>query len=185
MHGAPVAKCGLERTVPHEGIRPFAGAVQVVGSEPSFTGRNRGRLTLYPVSFSARIRLAEREYCVCGKSLPDQRRISQIPLRESAWESPRLFRKVQLESGGFLSGSSVVVIGGMSWYLSSDFVAGRFNVRNTSQSKKGPRTPSATRAAGNLARGLRGLPELFAGGVRFVSNSPGSVPSGGRLAQST
>jgi hypothetical protein len=42
-----------------------------------------------------------------------------------------------------------------------------------------------TRAAGNLARGLRGLPELLARGVRFVSNSPGSVPSGGRLAQST
>jgi hypothetical protein len=33
---------------------------------------------------------------------------------------------------------------------------------DTLQSNKGLRTPSATRAAGNPARGLRGLPELFA-----------------------
>src|SRR5579863_4203712 len=36
---------------------------------------------------------------------------------------------------------------GRKYWVSSDFVVGRFNVRNTSQSKKGPRTPSVTRAA--------------------------------------
>jgi hypothetical protein len=43
----------------------------------------------------------------------------------------------------------------------------RFNCGHTLQSKKGPRTPSAIRAAGNQTRGFRGLPELFASEVPF------------------
>jgi hypothetical protein len=62
-----------------------------------------------------------------------------------------------------LSGSSVVVIGGMSGNCGQTLLRDASTFGNTSQSKKGPRTPSATRAAnGSQARGLRGLPELFA-----------------------
>ena len=81
--------------------------VQDVNVEVTGTSRHQVERTAW---------LAEREYCVCDKSLPDQRRICQIPLRESALESPRLFRRVRCESGGFLSRASVVLIPKMSGF---------------------------------------------------------------------
>jgi hypothetical protein len=65
------------------------------------------------------------------------------------------------------------------WLLSSDFVVGRLSVQNTSQSKKGPRTPSANRAAMGHKHGVS---EAFLNcsheGIRFVSDSPGLGATG-------
>lgn len=68
---------------------------------------------MWPVSCLRQYPTAERGYRVCDRPWPGQRRTCQILWRASAWESPTLFRRARRASGEFLSGSSVVLIGGM------------------------------------------------------------------------
>ena len=59
---------------------------------------------------------------------------------------------------------------------------GRFNVRNNFAVKERPQDPlSHPCRDGSQARGLRGLPELFAEGAGLYQNSPASAPSGASL----
>jgi hypothetical protein len=107
----------------------------------------------------------ERERCAFGRFLPGQHRTCQILWQGSAWESPRLFRGAQCESGEFFQLSSLLVV----------LVRYRFPLHVSG----GPRDIPATRSAMKMERTLfHGSPERLPLAVPAVRELTRRSPRG-------